>query len=189
MARRETAVHYLLEHRFALLLAGFVLLFDQLVVDWGQSLAAGGAQELTWLGPFGVGAALPSSAGTLLVALLLGLAGLGGVLFRSSRIRRTSAAPTDVDAPQPRSGAASELLVLAGFVAAVVNLALRGTAGTPIVLGPLGWGLPPALLIALPAAVVLAAQCGSSRADARRDAIPTSPMGSNPMQSRPRGRA
>ena len=167
MARRETAVHYLLEHRLALLLAGFVLLVDQLVVDWGQTLAVGGTLELARLGPFGVGAAAPTGPFSLLVALSLGAIGVAGLLFRSARIRRSATPAVRSEAAACGSGPASELLVLAGFVAAVTNMAVRGVSGTPIVLEPLGWGLPPALLVALPAAVVLGVQRGSDRAERR----------------------
>lgn len=143
--RRDTAVGYVLQHRLALLLAGFVVLLDQLGTDWAMHLSAGGATDWGQLGPLGLGYLEAGIAGGLLLPLALGLLGTAGLFHRVAALKQgvKSAAP------------ASELLVLAGAVAALVNLMVRGAVVTPVAIAPLGWGLAPASVVALPAALVL----------------------------------
>lgn len=146
MSRRETAAHYLLEHWLALLAAGFVVLLDQLGIDWWLQRHEAGASE--WLRTGDVGVPLPPSAsfGALVLVAALALAGGLGLWRRAARTRAVAGAPC---------GAASELLVLAGALAMALNVALRGHALVPLTLEPLGWPIGPALLVALPAAAWL----------------------------------
>ena len=154
MSRRDTAVHYLLEHRLALLLAGFVLLLDQLAVDWVLAQHAGGAAAGSTLGPLRLGYIEAGLPGAVLLPLLLAVVGALGLWRRVTRLRRE---------PQPGTGPASELLVLAGALTLLLSLVARGAVVTPLSLTALDWGLNPASVVALPAALVLVAESSRRR--------------------------
>ncbi len=132
-SRRDLLARYVLEHRTAIVAAGFLLLADQILSDWLAFRWASGAEFLASVGgPKGGLASI-----TALVALVAGLilVGARGLRWRIGRIRVATA--------PGRSGFAAELFVFAGALAVLVNLFVRGTAAAPLV------------IVSLPAAMVL----------------------------------